>query len=213
MATMYVTEQGARIEKEYRRFLVVKEDEVLMAVPAARLSHVVLVGRVGATTPALHALLRARVGLSLVSRAGQLRGQLLPPTGKNILLRHKQYERAQDGAFCLAVSREIVVGKLRNCRALARRWARTRPQVREAEIERIDAAVRQAAEATDLSVLRGLEGAGSKAYFAVWRSALEAEGWFEKRTRRPPRDPINALAATVARCAVELWDAGAIQCL
>jgi CRISPR-associated protein Cas1 len=197
MATMYVTVQGARIEKEYRRFLVTKEDEVLVAVPAARLSHVVLVGRVGVTTPALLALLREGVGLSLVSRVGQLRGRLLPPTGKNIPLRHKQYERAQDAAFCLAVSQAVVAGKLRNCRALARRWARTRPEIREELIERIDAAVNRATTALDLATLRGIEGSGTRAYFDVWRKALdphpESRMGFDKRTRRPPRDPINAL--------------------
>ena len=57
MATLYVTEQGARIEKEYRRLLVSKHDDVLLAVPLGRVSEVVLVGRVGATTPALLMLL------------------------------------------------------------------------------------------------------------------------------------------------------------
>jgi len=193
MATMYVTEQGARIEKEYRRFLVTKEDEVLMAVPAARLDQVVLVGRVGVTTPALQALLREGVGLSLVSRAGQLQGRLVPPTGKNIPLRHRQYERAQDPAFCLAVSRAVVEGKLRNCRALARRWARTRPEIPAAPIERIERAVDAAARAPDLASLRGIEGEGTRNYFAVWRRALEPGFGFERRTRRPPRDPANAL--------------------
>jgi CRISPR-associated protein Cas1 len=197
MATMYVTEQGARVEKEYQRFLVTKDDEVLLAVPAVRLSHVVLVGRVGVTTPALLALLQEGVGLSLVSRAGQLRGRLMPPTGKNILLRHRQYERAQDPAFCLAVSRAVVDGKLRNCRALARRWARTRPEVPAELLERIDRAVDQAAKAPDLAALRGIEGEGTRNYFGVLRRALEprpeSRMGFEKRTRRPPRDPVNAM--------------------
>jgi CRISPR-associated protein Cas1 len=203
MATMYVTEQGARIEKEYRRFLVTKDDEVLVAVPAARLSDVVLVGQVGVTTPALLALLQEGVGLSLVSRRGELLGRLVPPTGKNIPLRHLQYRRAEDPAFCLAVSRAIVQGKLGNCRALARRWARTRPEIPPTWNQRIDAAGRQAATAPDLATLRGLEGEGTRAYFAVWRQALapqpgpQGEGElplrFERRTRRPPRDPVNAL--------------------
>jgi CRISPR-associated protein Cas1 len=197
MATMYVTEQGARIEKEYRRFLVSKEDEVLMAVPAARLDHVVLVGQVGVTTPALLALLDEGVGLSLVSRAGQLRGRLTPPTGKNIPLRHRQYERATDPAFCLAVSRAVVNGKLRNCRALAHRWVRVRTGVPAVLMERIDAAVDKAASAPDLATLRGIEGEGARNYFAVWRRTLEpgpdSDMGFEKRTRRPPQDPINAL--------------------
>ena len=193
MATMYVTEQGARLEKEYRRFLVTKDDQVLMAVPASRLTHVVLVGQVGVTTPALHALLESGVGLSLVNRAGQLQGRLVPPTGKNIPLRHRQYERARDPAFCLAVSRAIVAGKLRNCRALARRRARDRPDIAEATIERIDAAVERAESAPDLATLRGIEGEGTRAYFAVWRRALEPGMGFDKRTRRPPGDPANAL--------------------
>jgi len=193
MTTMYVTEQGARIEKRYQRFLVTKEDKVLMAVPAARLSHIVLVGRVGVTTPALLALLREGVGLSLISRGGRLQGRLVPPTGKNIPLRHRQYERARDPAFCLAVSRAVVEGKLRNCRALARRWARTRPQIPSHLIERLNAAVARAASAPDLDTLRGIEGQGTRNYFAVWRAALETGFGFEKRTRRPPRDPANAL--------------------
>ena len=56
MATLYVTEPGSRIEKEYRHLLVVKDDETLLRIPLADVSHVVLVGQgVGATTPALHA--------------------------------------------------------------------------------------------------------------------------------------------------------------
>jgi len=193
MSTLYVTEQGARIEKEYRRLLVTKEDEVLLAVPAGRVSHVVLIGNVGVTTPALVAMLREGVGLSLVSRAGELRGRLMPPTGKNIPLRHRQYERARDPAFCLAVSRAYVGGKLRNYRALARRMARSRPQVDRAQIERITDCIRRLPEADDLATLRGIEGEGSRAYFAVFRQALKPGMGFEKRTRRPPKDPVNAL--------------------
>jgi CRISPR-associated protein Cas1 len=193
MATLYVTEQGARVEKEYRRFLVTKEDEVLLAVPAAQVSHVVLVGNVGVTTPALVALLREGVGLSLVSQAGQLRGQLMPPTGKNIPLRHRQYERAQDPAFCLAVSKAFVGGKLRNYRSLARRMARERPQIAPEPIVRISDCIHRLPTAEDLATLRGLEGEGSHAYFSVLRQALKPGMGFEKRTRRPPKDPVNAL--------------------
>lgn len=193
MATLYVTEQGARVEKEYRRFLVAKGDEVLLAVPAVRVSHVVLVGNVGVTTPALVSMLREEVGLSLVSRTGELRGRLLPPTGKNIPLRHRQYERAGDPAFCLAVSKAFVGGKLRNYRTLARRMARGRPGIEAGEIERISDCLRRLGEAADLAAVRGAEGAGSRAYFAVLRGALRPGMGFERRTRRPPKDPANAL--------------------
>jgi len=193
MATLYVTEPGARIEKEYRRLLVTKDDDTLLAVPLGRVSEVVLVGTVGATTPALLMLLDEGIPLSFVTRTGQLRGRLAPPSPKNLPLRHAQYDRARDPAFCLAVGRAIVDGKLRNSRALAYRMRRARPQIAAEWLERIERAVEAVAQAGDLDTLRGVEGSAAKAYFEVLRQALRPEMTFEKRTRRPPRDPVNAL--------------------
>jgi CRISPR-associated protein Cas1 len=193
MATMYVTEPGARIEKEYRRILVTKQDEILKVAALARLSEVVLVGRVGATTPALLALLRAGVGLTFVSPSGRLRGRLVPPTPKNIPARHAQYAAASDPDLCLRISRAIVNGKLCNCRAMARRVARSLTHPPQEWLERLDNSIRQIADTTTLPALMGVEGSGSRAYFAVWRQAFTGSLRFEKRTRRPPKDPINAL--------------------
>jgi CRISPR-associated protein Cas1 len=193
MATLYVTEQGARIEKEYKRLLVTKDDEVLLRVPLSRVSDVVLVGWTGATTPALLALLDAGIGLAFVSRTGTLRGRLVPPMPKNIPLRHQQYARAQDEPFCLDVARAIVGGKLRNQRTLARRLCRSRTGLDESPIERITQAIKGVKAADDLDSLRGLEGAGARAYFHILRQVLSERWEFEKRVRRPPGDPVNAL--------------------
>jgi len=124
MPTLYVTEPGARIEKEHGRLLVTKEDEVLAAVPLAHVSEVVLVGSVGVTTPALLSLLDNGVGLTLVSATGQMRGRLRPAEARNLPLRAAQYARMKEEGFCREVSRAIVLGKLRNCRTLARRAVR-----------------------------------------------------------------------------------------
>ncbi len=193
MATLYVTEQGARVEKEYQRLLVTRNDEVLFQVPLSQVSEVVLVGQVGVTTPALLALLDAGVGLTFVSRSGVLRGRLVPPTPRNIPLRHQQYERARDETFCLEVARAIAGGKLRNQRTLARRLCRKYPAIDATSLDGITRAIRDLETATDLETLRGLEGVGARAYFRVFRQALRGEWEFPKRTRRPPTDPINAL--------------------
>jgi CRISPR-associated protein Cas1 len=117
----------------------------------------------------------------------------VPPTPKNIPLRHQQYARAQDETFCLEVARAIVGGKLRNQRTLARRLSRSRAGLDESLIERISRAIKGIKAADDLDSLRGLEGAGGRAYFQILRQAL-SEGWgFERRVRRPPGDPVNAL--------------------
>jgi CRISPR-associated protein Cas1 len=193
MPTLYVTEPGAYLEKEYQRLVVSKDDERLMRVPLLHVSDVVLVGRVGVTTPALHTLLENGVPLSLLNASGRLLGRLVPPALYNIPLRHKQYERARDPAFCLKVARAIAAAKIRNERALARRILRTRDWIPASEADRLTEALRKLPDAPDLDSLRGLEGAAARAYFSVFRLAL-AEGWESpRRSRRPPRDPFNAL--------------------
>jgi len=122
-----------------------------------------------------------------------LRGRLAPPSPKNLPLRHAQYDRARDPDFCLAISKAIVDGKLRNSRALAYRIRRSRPQVATDWLACIERAIEAVACACDMDTLRGVEGSAAKAYFAVFREALRPEMTFEKRTRRPPRDPANAL--------------------
>ncbi len=44
-----------------------------------------------------------------------------------------------------------------------------------------------------MNELRGLEGGAARAYFTIFQSAFDADWRFERRTRRPPRDPVNAL--------------------
>src|SRR3990172_11319341 len=99
MATLYVTEPGARVEKEHGRLLVTKEDEVIAAVPLAHVSEVVLVGGVGVTTPAMLTLLDNGVGLTLVSTTGHLRGRLRPAETLNVSLRQAQYRPPGDERF------------------------------------------------------------------------------------------------------------------
>jgi CRISPR-associated protein Cas1 len=202
MATLYITEAGARLEKEYQRLLVVRDDEVLTAVPLSHVSEVVLVGWVGTTTPAMLALLDAGVGLTLAQRGGKLRGRLRPAEGGNVPLRRQQYLRTGEPAFALEVSRAIVAGKIYNARTLALRIVRTRKAAHspglaglEAQFARLEQAGAQVAAAADAASLRGLEGSAARVYFAILRDALKWQGDhpFEKRVRRPPRDPVNAL--------------------
>lgn len=194
MATLYVTEPGSRIEKEYQRITITnKDDERLLSVPISQVSEVVLIGSVGATTQALLALLDVGIGLSIISASGRLRGRLQPVTSKNIPLRHCQYQQATNPDFCLQIARSIVLAKLGNQRVLARRICRGRNLTDNRAFRDINHAIKQSRQAQDLEKLRGLEGLGARAYFRIFRQALTT-GWeFPKRSRRPPADPLNAL--------------------
>lgn len=70
--------------------LVTKHDEVLLRLPFSRITHVVL-GRVGVTTAALHALLSNNISLNMIRLTGKMIGRLQPPMAANLPLRQAQF--------------------------------------------------------------------------------------------------------------------------
>lgn len=194
MPTLYVTEPGARIEKEYERILVTKEDDVILRLPIQNVDAVVLVGPVGATTQALHALLARQVPLFLVKYNGELLGRLAPAQGYHLALRQAQYRRDDDADFVLRFARAIVAGKIRNQQVLASRIARRRKsETLRACLAQLKEAEAKARACTSMDSLFGIEGSAARVHFDVLAEAFDPKWGFEKRTRRPPRDPVNAL--------------------
>ena len=53
MSTLYLIEQGARLEKESKRLLVRKDDDVLLEVPEFKIKRVFIFGNVQITTQAM----------------------------------------------------------------------------------------------------------------------------------------------------------------
>ena len=74
-------------------------------------------------------------------------------------------------------------------------WLRRRPVSETISDEEQWIADRNAEEKAESSEqLMGFEGAGAAQYFSVFGSCLSSDTFaFSKRTRRPPKDPINAM--------------------
>lgn len=201
MPTLYVTEPGSRIEKDYHRITVSKGDEVLISLPISLITDLVLVSSVGITTPAMFSLLDEGKHLSLVSSLGHLRGRLVAPEGNNILLRHKQYACSMDPVFGLKLCKSIISAKIRNSITFCRRMVRQR-RLRKDDAIQTEAVLvvkklhqmnAQTREASRIDTLRGLEGHAAREYFTILKKSIRSEFHFDRRSRRPPADPANAL--------------------
>jgi CRISPR-associated protein Cas1 len=167
-----------------------------VGVPLVKIDHVVVMGNVTMTAPALYMLLENDISVCYLSAHGRYLGQLDPAFSKNAPLRIAQHQAHNDPARRVALARACVDGKLRNMRALLLRAARTRT-ARDADLGAAAAVLkesqRRAAQAANVPELLGHEGTGSAGYFGVFGSLLR-EGWeFKGRVRRPPTDPVNAL--------------------
>ncbi|MGH9802306.1 MAG: CRISPR-associated endonuclease Cas4g/Cas1g, partial [Blastocatellia bacterium] len=176
------------------------KNEKNKAVSEARLIEVAqlsLFGNVQLSAQALRELAAREVPILHLSYGGWLAAVTTPPPHKNIELRRRQFEAADNEGTCLQLARAFTAGKIRNQRTLLRRNARELPTealVMLAEMRR------KSEQADGLERLLGLEGTAARTYFAhfskMFKTAApedEPQFDFNGRNRRPPRDPVNAL--------------------
>ena len=195
VAYLYLTEQGAVLRKAGDRFLVEKEDEVLLDLPYHKLESVLLFGNIQVTTQAMAELLEKGVSLSLFSRHGSYRGSLTPARGKNIELRLAQFEAYRDSARAFAIAKSIVAAKITNGLSVLARYRERNPVSPEFEQRRaaLQQAVNAAASAQDLAALDGVEGAAARAYFTSLMEFNRSTMTWPGRVKHPSTDPLNAL--------------------
>ncbi|RME50859.1 MAG: CRISPR-associated endonuclease Cas1 [Caldilineae bacterium] len=195
MPTLYVVEQGAKIQKDHRRLVVSKEGEILQSIPLIKLEQVYLLGNISITTPALGWLMDNNIDVVFCNRYGRYRGRVIGQSSGHSKLRRLQYRRVDNALFAMNTARAIVQAKLRNSRALLMRYQRNlhRPALQNA-IERLANLMERADRVQTLNSLRGVEGIAAAVYFEAFPHLFKREGWqFPRRVRRPPTDPVNVL--------------------
>jgi CRISPR-associated protein Cas1 len=194
MAVLYITEQGSELSISRGRAVVEKSGTTLLSAPLGAVEAVVIAGNVSVTTPALSEFLRRGTDVTFLSSDFAFKGRLQGPDSRGVRLRIAQCERNKDPDFVLSLSKGFVKGKIGNQRRLLMRCDRNRPDQSFDRLEsELEGCIEQAAFCSSLDELMGVEGHASKVYFDGLALALDKHTEFAKRTRRPPRDPFNAV--------------------
>ena len=150
-------------------------------------------GNVQVTAQATRELLDRNIPICHFTYGGWLRGVTLGMGHKNVELRIQQFAAAGDRKRSLSIARELVVAKLRNTRVMLRRNHPDAPARALREIARL---ARNARNVASSQTLLGIEGAAARVYFANFGAMIRSERNdfdFRVRSRRPPRDPVNAV--------------------
>lgn len=193
-APVYVQEQGARVGVSGEVLEVVdREREKLAEARLFEVSQLVLMGNVQVSSQAIRSLFERQIPVVWLSFGGWLAGMAEGHAHGNIDLRRAQFRRADDPAFCLETAKRLVRNKIQNCRTFLRRNAGDLPALRT-----LADCAEDSATASSLETLLGVEGNAARAYFSSFSELLKLkEGTFafdfQSRTRRPPKDPVNAL--------------------
>lgn len=196
---LYVQEAGARVGKS-GEVLVIEAQAGKTEVAVGDISELVLLGPVTLTTPALGALLREEIPVTWASSGGWVLGHTVSTGHKNVSVRIAQFRAAFDDRRCLMLARSLVAAKIRNSRVFLRRNFKAGDEAeRDAAIEAMARLADRALHAPTAAELLGLEGEAAARYFRLFATMLgdgarEFPAFaFDKRTRRPPADPVNAM--------------------
>lgn len=199
--TLYVTTQGSYLAQEGETVVVRVERSDRLRVPIHQLEGIVCFGNVAAS-PFLLGLCGERgVGVSFLSERGRFLARVQGPVRGNVLLRREQYRRADDLATASELARGFLAAKLANCRQVLLRAAREtdhpqRGQPLSAAARDIAWRLESLRQPQPLEVLRGLEGEAANTYFGAFDHLVATQKedfFFRERSRRPPRDNLNAL--------------------
>ena len=199
--TLYILSEDSYSRLDGENVVIVKGDEVAGRFPLHTLEAIVSFSYRGASPQLMGACAQRDVSLSFFTPSGRFLATVCGESRGNVLLRRQQYRLADDAAASCRIARGFVLGKVYNSRAVLERARRDHPQrVDVAALGRASQALAQAlpqiSEETDLESLRGLEGTAALQYFGVLDELIlqGREAFrFDSRTRRPPRDPVNAM--------------------
>ena len=196
--TVYVRNHRARVQHR-RGSLLVSSPEGSQRIPLEAIDALVLLGGAQVTTQALDACVRRGVRVAALQMSGAVRFVVNGATGGNVHLRTALFRTAMDHDRSLALSKAIVAAKLQNSRSVVDRWSRDEKNKAEAEwlAERgaqIRERIARLNDADTADHVRGVEGDAARIYFrAVGHVLSSSDLKFSARTRRPPRDPVNAM--------------------
>lgn len=198
LSTVYVRDHQARLKLQ-RGALLVSSPEGKRRIPLEAIDAVVLFGGAQVTTQTLDACVRRGVRVTSLTRGGAVRFVVGAPTNGNVHLRLAHYRAVSDEARSLALSKAVVAAKLQNSSHVVARWARDERDPAKAEGLaargiRIRERVARLISAKSGDQVRGVEGDAARMYFRAVGIALSGGHLeFRARSRRPPRDPVNAM--------------------
>lgn len=196
MSTLYLDHQYVSLKLEGETLVSWLQDQRQRPIPLALLERVVCLSNVQIETNLLGALAERGIAFTVASPRKPKRRAILLGQGHNEAgLRLLHYRLAQDAAWRLQFSRELLAAKFKAQLKVIYAMQQQRPDQRkslwDAE-QQVQHSLAQLATAQDLERLLGLEGSAARASFSALAAVLPDALGFTGRKRRPPPDPVNA---------------------
>ena len=203
--TLYILSEDIYLSLDGENVVANRDKQVVARYPLHTLQNIITFSYAGASPALMGVCAQRQIGLSFCTPRGKFLARVCGEGNGNVLLRRTQYRTGDDPTQCCQISRTMIFGKLFNARWSIERTRRDHGLRLDsasltASASHLKELLPQIAAAASLEHLRGLEGAGATLYFGQFDQLILGEKplfSYQSRSRRPPRDPVNALLSFV----------------
>jgi len=190
--TVYIFSSGTLKRKD--NTLVFETEEEKKYIPVEQVKEIYAFGEVDINKRVLEFLTQKEIILSYFNYYGYYMGSFYPREHYNsgyMILR--QAEAYMDQQKRLVLARAFVLGAAKNVLKILKYYQRREKNL-ESGIVEIEMLVSQIEEQNDIESLMSVEGKIKKTYYQCFNEIIDnPEFYFETRSKRPPKDYINAL--------------------
>ena len=199
--TLYVTSPDSYLALDGENVVVRVDNTELGRMPLHLIDGIVAFGYIGASPALLGKCAETGKIVTFCSPNGKFLSRSVGKTYGNVIVRREQYRIADDPKRTLPIASAMISAKLSNCASVLRRAVSDHSERIDGTSVSDTAAVLKngsvfAYHADSSDSLRGIEGECAARYFSVFDELIlqqKEDFSFDRRSRRPPLDPVNAM--------------------
>lgn len=199
--TLFITQPDVYLSLDGDNIVLLKDQEKLGRLPLHNLESIVTFGYTGASPALMGYCAERNISIVFLTMSGRFLARVIGKSKGNVVLRKKQYRISDDESQSAKIARNFILGKVYNNKWILERMTRDYPlRVNIVEFKEtskhLSELMREIRLCDDLERLRGLEGQAAISYNKLFDQMILQQKdhfSFQKRSRRPPLDSMNAM--------------------
>ncbi|WP_067843779.1 type I-C CRISPR-associated endonuclease Cas1c [Amphibacillus sediminis] len=199
--TLFVTQPDIYLSLDGDNVVLLKENEKLGRLPLHNLEAIVSFGYTGASPALMGYCAERSISIAFLTKSGRFLARVVGESRGNVILRKTQYRISENEEESTKIARNFIVGKIYNNKWILERIAREHSL--RVDVEQFKAVskflsviLQEVRNCDNLESLRGWEGQAAINYNKLFDQMILQQKdsfTFQGRSRRPPKDNVNAM--------------------
>jgi len=185
----YVFSNG-RLKRKDNTIYFIDQDENKRTLAVQQIDNLYIFGEVDLNSALLNLLSQHDIHLHIFNYYGYYAGTFCPRnrkvSGFTVVQQSVHYLDVEKRMY---IAKAFLVGAVHHMLRNMRRYK----EKTEKHVENIEIEAKKITEAKSIQELMGVEGRIRQHYYQSFNNILQSDFTFEKRTKQPPQDPLNAL--------------------